>query len=37
MKLTLKIWRQKNAESKGGIVNYDIDDISPSHFIVVKD
>ena len=29
MKLTLKIWRQKNAESKGGIVNYDIDDISP--------
>ena len=29
MKLTLKIWRQKNAESTGGIVNYDIDDISP--------
>ena len=29
MKLTLKIWRQKNAESKGGIVNYNIDDISP--------
>ena len=29
MKLTLKIWRQKNAESKGGIVNYYIDDISP--------
>ena len=29
MKLTLKIWRQKNSESKGGIVNYDIDDISP--------
>ena len=29
MKLTLKIWRQKNAESKGGIVNYDIDNISP--------
>ena len=29
MKLTLKIWRQKNAESKGGIINYDIDDISP--------
>ena len=28
MKLTLKIWRQKNAESKGSIVN-DIDDISP--------
>ena len=29
MKLTLKIWRQKNAESKGGIVNYYIDEISP--------
>ena len=29
MKLTLKIWRQKNSQSKGGIVNYDIDDISP--------
>ena len=29
MKLTLKIWRQKNAESKGGIVNYNIDKISP--------
>ena len=29
MKLKLKIWRQKNAESKGGIVNYNIDDISP--------
>lgn len=29
MKLTLKIWRQKNAESKGGIVNYDIEEISP--------
>jgi succinate dehydrogenase / fumarate reductase iron-sulfur subunit len=29
MKLKLKIWRQKNAESKGGIVNYDIDKISP--------
>ena len=29
MKLTLKIWRQKNAESEGGIVNYDIDEISP--------
>ena len=28
MKLTLKIWRQKNSQSKGGIVNYDIDDIS---------
>ena len=38
MKLTLKIWRQKNAESKGGIVNYDIDDISPDmSFLEVLD
>ena len=29
MKLTLKIWRQKNSQSKGSIVNYDIDEISP--------
>ena len=29
MKLKLKIWRQKNAKSKGKIVNYDIDNISP--------
>ena len=29
MKLTLKIWRQKNFETKGRIVNYEIDDISP--------
>ena len=29
MKLTLKIWRQKNSQSKGSIVDYDIDDISP--------
>ena len=29
MKLKLKIWRQKNSQSKGSIVNYDIDDISP--------
>ena len=29
MKLTLKIWRQKNSETKGSIVNYQIDNISP--------
>jgi succinate dehydrogenase / fumarate reductase iron-sulfur subunit len=29
MKLTLKIWRQKNATDKGGMVSYPIDNISP--------
>ena len=29
MKLTLKIWRQKNFETKGRIVDYQIDNISP--------
>ncbi|WP_166921141.1 succinate dehydrogenase/fumarate reductase iron-sulfur subunit [Flavobacterium poyangense] len=29
MKLTLKIWRQKNAQDKGGIVAYPIDGIEP--------
>ena len=29
MKLTLKIWRQKNFETKGRTVNYQIDNISP--------
>ena len=29
MNLTLKIWRQKNANSKGEIVEYPISDISP--------
>ena len=29
MKLFLKIWRQKNSQSKGRIVDYEIDDISP--------
>ncbi len=29
MKLKLKIWRQKNTDTKGGIVDYDIDNISP--------
>ena len=29
MKLILKIWRQKNFEAKGRIINYEIDNISP--------
>ena len=29
MKLTLKIWRQKNAKNKGKIVEYPIEGISP--------
>jgi succinate dehydrogenase / fumarate reductase iron-sulfur subunit len=29
MKLTLKIWRQKDAKDKGKIVNYQLDDVSP--------
>ena len=29
MKLNLKIWRQKNSESKGGFENYVIDNITP--------
>ena len=29
MKLKLKIWRQKNTEVKGHLVDYDIDNISP--------
>ena len=29
MKLTLKIWRQKNSESEGQMVSYEIDKISP--------
>ena len=29
MKLTLKIWRQKNSETKGQMVSYEIDNISP--------
>ena len=28
MKLTLKIWRQKDAQAKGGLVDYQIDNIS---------
>ena len=29
MKLTLKIWRQKNAKETGKIVEYPIDNVSP--------
>ncbi|MEO8935031.1 MAG: succinate dehydrogenase/fumarate reductase iron-sulfur subunit [Xanthomarina sp.] len=29
MNLTLKIWRQKNANDKGGIVDYKVSDVSP--------
>ncbi|MFH0842983.1 MAG: succinate dehydrogenase/fumarate reductase iron-sulfur subunit [Bacteroidota bacterium] len=29
MKLTLKIWRQKDAKSKGSFVSYKMDDVSP--------
>ena len=29
MKLTLKVWRQKNANDKGGFVTYQVSDISP--------
>lgn len=29
MKLKLKIWRQPNNESKGKMINYDIDNVSP--------
>ena len=29
MKLKLKIWRQKNSDSDGQMVDYDIDNISP--------
>jgi len=29
MKLTLKIWRQKNAGAKGAFVTYQMDDVSP--------
>tara|TARA_B100001996_G_scaffold53976_1_gene38368 strand:- start:1798 stop:2544 length:747 start_codon:yes stop_codon:yes gene_type:complete len=29
MKLKLKIWRQKNSEEKGRLIDYDIDNVSP--------
>ena len=30
MNLTLKIWRQKDAKSKGKFVSYQLNDISPN-------
>ena len=36
MKLTLKIWRQPNAESKGSMVSYEIDEISPDILLANK-
>ncbi|GAA0893444.1 succinate dehydrogenase/fumarate reductase iron-sulfur subunit [Fulvivirga kasyanovii] len=29
MKITLKVWRQKNAQDKGGFKTYQLDDVSP--------
>lgn len=29
MKITLKVWRQKNAQDKGGLKTYQLDDVSP--------
>jgi succinate dehydrogenase / fumarate reductase iron-sulfur subunit len=38
MKFTLKIWRQKNADDKGRLVSYMVDDISPdSSFLEMLD
>lgn len=38
MKFTLKIWRQKNADDKGRMVSYKVDDISPdSSFLEMLD
>jgi len=38
MKFTLKIWRQKNADDKGRLVSYKVDDISPdSSFLEMLD
>ncbi len=38
MKLTLKIWRQKNAESEGNFVDYKLDDVSEdSSFLEMLD
>ena len=28
MRLTLKIWRQENSRAKGGMVDYELDDVS---------
>ncbi|MBM3986054.1 MAG: succinate dehydrogenase/fumarate reductase iron-sulfur subunit [Planctomycetes bacterium] len=38
MKLKLRIWRQKNAASPGGLVDYQLDDVSPdSSFLEMLD
>ena len=29
MRLTLKVWRQENADAPGSLQSYDVDDISP--------
>ncbi|HLS04224.1 MAG TPA: 2Fe-2S iron-sulfur cluster-binding protein, partial [Actinomycetales bacterium] len=29
MKITLRVWRQKNSQAKGSMVSYQLDDISP--------
>ena len=33
MKLTLKIWRQKNAKVKGAFVTYKMEDVSPEDVV----
>jgi succinate dehydrogenase / fumarate reductase iron-sulfur subunit len=38
MRLKLRIWRQKNAQTQGKFVNYDLDDVSPdSSFLEMLD
>jgi succinate dehydrogenase / fumarate reductase iron-sulfur subunit len=38
MKLQLRIWRQKNRQAQGGLVDYEIDDVSPdSSFLEMLD
>jgi succinate dehydrogenase / fumarate reductase iron-sulfur subunit len=38
MKLTLKVWRQRNAESKGNLETYELEDVSPdSSFLEMLD
>ena len=34
MKLTLKIWRQKNSNEKGAFVRYPMDDVDPEMSIL---
>ncbi len=29
MKLTLKVWRQKNSKAKGNLESYQVEDVSP--------